>query len=512
VVSSAVWSLPVLRTPKEVTPKSFSFARIAKILCITLGCAYIALWIALAYLRLIYPYEVEWMEGSMMDHVMRILDGKAIYTAPSMDFVAWLYPPLYYYAVAAAMKIFGAGWFVARFVSIASTLLTASLLALITKRITSNWLLSFFTFAFYIATYHATGFYFDIVRNDAFFVALLVATAYGAIVMRGTTGAILTAILLTLAFFTKQQALFFLLPFSVWYWLRDRKTALLFTFTSVALIVITFLVINASTHGWLNYYLFKIPAAKRADFSWFRTFDVFPHYVFASFTVCSLALVALLAMGKSNWKEFFGSPTGLLAMMTFASVAAGAMSLGNEGGYENVMMPFAAFVSPILPLALYKISVVRPELQRFASGVLLFQFLAFYFNPLSEQMLIASPHQRRGGDQFMRALSAIPGDVFIPYHGYVTRQAGKPPHAHILAMMDVFRTHDTTAARLQRDMDSAYARHQFVAIIMEESTVFPADSVAHYTYSRRIISEPNTFLTRIAGKSTRPEFLYAPSK
>ncbi|HWF43342.1 MAG TPA: hypothetical protein VG537_01745, partial [Candidatus Kapabacteria bacterium] len=457
-----------MRTPKEVTPKSFNAARIAKILCITLGCAYIALWIALAYLRLVYPYEVEWMEGAMMDHVMRILDGKPIYTAPTIDFVAWLYPPLYYYAVAAAMKVLGAGWFAARFVSIASTLLTASLLSLITKRITANWLLAFFMFALYIATYHATGFYFDIVRNDAFFVALLVVMAYCALTVRGMAGAVVTALLFILAFFTKQQAVFFLLPFVVWYWLRNRKAAILFTSISVGLIVITLLVLNASTHGWLNYYLFKIPGAKRADFSWFRTLNVFPQYIFAAFTVCSLALVALLAMGKNNWKEFFGSSTGLLAMMTFSSIAAGAMSLGNEGGYENVMMPFAAFVTPLLPIAMYKISEVRPELRRFAFGALLFQFLAFYFNPLSEQMLIASPHQRSGGDQFMRALSGIPGDVFIPYHGYVTRQAGKAPHAHLLAMMDVFRMHDTTAARLQRDMDSAYARHQFAGIILEE--------------------------------------------
>ena len=485
-------------------------ARVTKAICLVLSCAYILLWIGLAYLRLVYPYEVEWMEGAMMDHAVRIIAGKPIYTAPTIDFVAWLYPPFYYYVVAGVMKLIGIGWFAGRLVSIVSTILTAILLGLITKRITASSLLAFFTLALYIATYYATGFYFDIVRNDAFFTLLLVLTAFCALRIRGTTGVIITAVMLLLAFFTKQQAVFFLLPLILWYWLKSWKSGIAFISISISIGILALILLNSQTHGWLIYYLFKIPNAKRADFSWIRMLDVFPGYVFSMFTICSLALFTLIMMCRESARAFWGSAIGLLVMMALAALIVGAVSLGNEGGYANVMMPFAAFVVPMLPIAMYEIPMFKPEFGRFVYLALLIQLLSFYYNPLSKKMLIASKNQKRGGDEFMRALSQIQGEVFIPYHGFIAWQAGKATHAHVLAMMDVLRMHDTTAARLQSDLDSAYARHRFAAVILDESTVFSRDSVEHYTYSRRMIAEPNIYLTRVASEVTRPEYLFIP--
>jgi hypothetical protein len=110
----------------------------------------------------------------------------------------------------------------------------------------------------------------------------------------------------------------------------------------------------------------------------------------------------------------------------------------------------------------------------------------------------------------MRKLRTMPGEVYIPYHGYIARQAGKPSHAQLLATIDVLRVHDTTSARLQTDLDSAFARHRFSAVIMEESDAFRLDSVSHYTYVGRMIAEPNVYLTRVGDAATRPEFIFTP--
>jgi hypothetical protein len=186
------------------------------------------------------------------------------------------------------------------------------------------------------------------------------------------------------------------------------------------------------------------------------------------------------------------------------------MSLGNEGGDRNVMMPFAAFVLPLLPIVLNEMKNAKPAFARYVYLAFLFQFVALYFNPLSGKMVIASARQRAGGDEFMRKLRAMPGEVYIPYHGYITRQAGKPSHAQLLATIDVLRVHDTTSARLQADLDSAFARHRFSAVIMEESDAFRLDSVSHYTYVGRMIAEPNIYLTRVGDAATRPEFIFVP--
>ncbi len=61
-----------------------------------------AAWFVLAYvtvaiLRLRYPFELEWMEGGMVDRVHRIMTGRPLYIGPSLRFVPFVYPPFYFY-------------------------------------------------------------------------------------------------------------------------------------------------------------------------------------------------------------------------------------------------------------------------------------------------------------------------------------------------------------------------------------------------------------------------------
>src|SRR5581483_211999 len=253
--------------------KTMTFERTTRNVAIALASAFIVLVLALSILRLAYPYEVEWMEGAMMDHVVRVVHQQPIYTAPTIDFVAWLYPPLYYYAVAAVAKITGVTFLAGRLVSFVSTLLTAFLLGWIVARSTDKRLFGFFAFALYFASYGATGFYFDIVRNDAFFTFLVVLAAWSAIVLPRRASYV-TAVILVLAFLTKQQAIFFLPAIALWFWLRNRKSGVICALTSIILILISLLALNLRTHGWANYYMFRIPNAKEADFSTIRMLDV----------------------------------------------------------------------------------------------------------------------------------------------------------------------------------------------------------------------------------------------
>jgi hypothetical protein len=41
--------------------------------------------------RFLYPYEVHWLEGSMVDQIARIHSGNPLYSRPSMEYVPWLY-------------------------------------------------------------------------------------------------------------------------------------------------------------------------------------------------------------------------------------------------------------------------------------------------------------------------------------------------------------------------------------------------------------------------------------
>jgi hypothetical protein len=73
------------------------------------------------FARFAYPYDLEWMEGGMLTHAAQLDEGRTMYRAPSVDFIPYLYTPLYPTVLAALGKLFGLGYQVGRAVSIVST-------------------------------------------------------------------------------------------------------------------------------------------------------------------------------------------------------------------------------------------------------------------------------------------------------------------------------------------------------------------------------------------------------
>jgi hypothetical protein len=478
--------------------------QILKWLAIVVALAFVGLFAFSATLRLLYPYEVEWMEGSMIDHAIRVLHGLPIYSAPSVDFVPWLYPPAYYHVVAWSMHLIGEGFLAGRLVSVLSTLASCGVLADLVRRATHNTGYAWFAAALYIAAYHATGYYFDIARNDAFFTLVILLVVYAAS-MRGNIAVIGSALGMVLAFYAKQQAIVFAVPLIVWFFLRGKREGTISALLLLVTFVISIIISNAVTNEWFSYYIFDIPAAKRADFSMLHAMRIVPEYLLGVFAVTSILTLSVLVR-RSRQRTFWQSTLGLVTLFWFGSIVAGAMSLGNEGGYKNVMMPFAAFSAALLPITIHEL---RDSVRVVGYGyvALLLQFGALMFDPTGEKMLFAGNRQRAGAVEIVDRIRELPGDVYIPYHGYLGTQAGKQTHAHILATMDVMRMKDSTASRLSRDFDSAYA-HRFSAVIFDESSAFTAATLKGYWNGGKLIGTPNVGLTRVGDEGTRPNLLW----
>jgi hypothetical protein len=69
-----------------------------------------AVYILIACYRIRSPFEIEWFEGTLVDHVQRILNGESLYVAPSLKFVPCMYTPLYYFVAAVVAKLTGIGF------------------------------------------------------------------------------------------------------------------------------------------------------------------------------------------------------------------------------------------------------------------------------------------------------------------------------------------------------------------------------------------------------------------
>jgi len=83
---------------------------------------FLLLFLYTAARRLRYPFDLEWIESGMLVSVMRIAHGQGLYVAPSLDFVPYLYAPLYLYLAAALSRITGISFATLRLISIVSTL------------------------------------------------------------------------------------------------------------------------------------------------------------------------------------------------------------------------------------------------------------------------------------------------------------------------------------------------------------------------------------------------------
>src|SRR5712692_2235180 len=94
--------------------------RVARALAVASAALATAVLLYVFARRLTYPYDLEWMEGGMLCHALRLMEGKPIYAAPSVDFIPYLYTPLYPYVLFLLSKVVGLGYTVARLVSVLS--------------------------------------------------------------------------------------------------------------------------------------------------------------------------------------------------------------------------------------------------------------------------------------------------------------------------------------------------------------------------------------------------------
>ncbi len=481
-------------------------------MCVIAGSLYCLLFLIASLSRLLYPYELEWNEGAVLDHAIRILEGKQLYAPPSLDFAAFVYTPFYYVVVALIIKFGGIGLWAGRLVSILATLSAAYIIGAIVHRETKSTFLASVSAMLYLAFYHATGFFFDIVRMDALALLFAIASIFTALYVK--RGHLLAAGLLALAFFTKQQMIVFWPAIVLWLTLRNWREALTFSAISATCIACGTIVMNVTTHQWYGFYTLTIPSVKAGLlFSLSDALRFLPTGIFGEFAITTIVIVLGVALwGARSWLK--RDAILLLYFCYLCALAGACLSLGNSGGYKNVLMPFSAIIAVLFPLSAQRLShLIQPVQSQIALApwLLLFEFASLAYNPFGQIALFGSAKQRAGGDQFVETIRALPGDTWIPFHGYLNRMAGKPTHIHFMAMNDVLLVQDTNTIRFRREIDRAYASHHFATIVLDENKVYPLGEIPDYSFSKNILATPNVLLSRIGDAPTRPQFLFIPS-
>jgi hypothetical protein len=405
------------------------------------------LWVALH--RVGYPYELDWMEGGSVELAARVVAGHSLYATPSLGFVGWTYPPLYYLISAGVAKLIGVGFLPLRLVSLTASLVSMATLAWIVIRETGSRIAGLVAAGLFAATFRISGAWFDTGRVDSLFLALTLLTVAWGRWARGVHGGIALGTLAFLAFFTKQTGLLALLPVLVLLALTRRRVGIPALLTLIALVLASTAVLDAATHGWYGYYVFSElahqPWARQVWLGFWR--DDILHRQWP-LLILVLAEAVTLTWQARRLPALSGPP------MYYAVAAAGLIvsawvSRLHTGGYENVLMP--AYAAIALLAGLTSAGLIDGRHGRVALpllGVTLGVQLGLLVYPISAQ--IPTTADRTAGAQLIARLRTLPGPVIVIRHPWYATLTGKGTSAQAEAIGDVLRSDSSRGGRALR--------------------------------------------------------------
>jgi len=384
--------------------------------------------------RIGYRFELEWMEGAMADHVCRVLEGELIYCEPSFEHVAYLYHPGFFYVAALLGLITGPGFLALRLVSLLATLGSCVLVFRLVRR-DGNAVGGAAAAALFLAAFSLTGCYYDVGRIDALFTFLLllgIDLTRSAATWKGLAAA---TVAFLLCWLTKQTAAV-ILPFVVLGCLpRGWRYALVFGAVVAGTCGVAVWLLDLVHDGWMSFFTLELP----------RGHGILPQYYIGYWTSDLLPLVPAIGLlvlflarsGERRTRVFHGLWIG-------GCVVGSYLSRLHIGGAENVLIPVVAALSVGCGLGLARLerpggkSAVLGHVAVIAQLVIVFA-LPWFGRPIPR---VPWAELKAKGDRHLAGLSAMADPVFLPWHGYTARMAGKPPTAHLMAMDDVWRSGD----------------------------------------------------------------------
>ncbi len=374
-------------------------------------------------------------EGLQMDHVLRVARLQPLYVEPSFRFVPLIYMPLYYVVVAPLVHGFGAHFWVGRLVNLLSALGVALLIARIVSHETRLRLLGFAASGIYLMGHGFTKGY-DTVRPDTL---MMVIALGGLTVLRmgsGARSAVVAGLLLSLAFFTKQNAICFGLA-ALWHLLlSDRKRLFPYAAAYVLATAGGCFVLSRWLGPWFSFYVYDVPR-HWVHFSQARVIDFVGRRLFMLGVLTVSSLLAC-ALPESPWR----GRSGLWFWAALGGAGMSMMSTFDPYAYDHVFMPTIVMLAVLGTISLA--GLVRhlpapargPDL-RLATG---YAVLALQFVPMLYPVRTTYHHHdtRRVHENLMARLQAY-RTVMVPYHGFFADQAGLRGSLCVLPLDDIVR-------------------------------------------------------------------------
>lgn len=489
----------------------------AVVLVSAMAYRHVAAVLGILLARFDYPFDLEWMEGGMLHHALRVYSGQSLYAEPTPEFMPFIYTPGYHYVSAAAMTVLGVGLSALRAVSLLGLAASCVLLALVARRASGRLDLALLAIPLLLATFLLSGAWFDVARVDMLALALSLAPLALLSENASRTRLAAAGLCVGLAFLTKQSTLAAVPALGLFVLAcHGLRGGVWFTVPALLSAGGVTLLEQLRSDGWYWYYTVELPSTHGIKNREYLITGFFRDEMFRALPV--LSTLSALALSMSLLR-----PPG--SMSRYAKMVAGAallMLLGSYtsrlhmGSYANDLIP--AHVALIL-LSCMAISGLQetmdgPSSSQVATGGLLLFALQLWLLPVPDAgQLVPSAADRAAGQQVVEHVRAVDGPVLVVNHPTFAILAGKRPYTHQMAMIDVFESEsDPRGVRelLRRKWEPLLANQRFREVIMDNDWyVFSHALRAHYRRANNLRLKDRALLPK-TGTLLRPEWVWLP--
>ena len=381
--------------------------------------------------RLLYPHELEWMEGALADHASRVADGLPLYCEPQAEHVPFLYAPLLFWLGGLGMKLGLDGILALRLIATLFSVGSAVLIGLWVRKETALAVSGLVASGIFVAGYGWLAWWYDLARNDSLFVFLCLATTY-QLRHGGRRQWLWAGLLATLALLAKQSALMWLPAVGVGAMCWNWRIAIKFGLIAVTAMSASIGILHLASDGWSTLYLFQMPQ----HHGWVG------HRKLGYWTQDIVPMLPLVALGLAGFATGLRSNAGnalYLAAFGCGGIACSWLSRMHVGGFENVMMYGFASACVLGPIAASRGSGV---MRIIGPSVLILQFSWLGYEAWQRSpsvTLFPTAAHRKAHDELRAYVSAQSGPVWIPAHGHISYRAGNGTGAHGQAIFDIMQ-------------------------------------------------------------------------
>jgi 4-amino-4-deoxy-L-arabinose transferase-like glycosyltransferase len=471
---------------------------------VAVGLGYMLLYVGLACLRVPYRYDLEWLESGMAHEVQRLLHGLPIYTAPTIEYTPFLYPPLFFYLSLPFAALLGPSFTALRVVSTLASLGVFALLYATARRETGDRGAGLLAAGLYAATFRLGGAWFDLARVDSLVLMFMLGAFHVARFQRSARDAVLLGLFVSAAFLTKQSSAVVIGPIVAHGVVSNGRRGLLTLATAALLLGPLTWALSAMSDGWYWYYLFEITTVSGINepvWVGFWTNDVIGRTAIA-FVLTLLALGAEIGRGEPRRWSLYASVTVGVLVMCWASRL-------HVGGYDNVLMPVYAWLSLMAAIGSVRIGEwarARRHEHDFGTEAMvqllvLVQFALLAYDPRAQ---LPTAADKAAGDRILELISRTDGPVFMPFHSYLPALAGKEVYANRSGIKGILDDEShPQRAKLSKSLNEALTSRYFSLVIVDNNTVFDKELQEHYTRIPFVYEDNDTFIP-VTGVRTRP--------